>query len=84
MTVEELDSIKPVLLETVNQIEELQLDLQGITEIDLFGTQLLYSFHQTCTQAQKRLSVKEPASLEIITLVQELGFSHNTWLCFEK
>ena len=78
MTIQHGAKIKKALKKAVSAGKVLLLDLQGVTEIDLIGMQVICSTHQTMLAQGKRLSVAREGNQAIDLVVRNGGFARHT------
>jgi len=74
MTIQHADEIKKVLLEALAGNDRLQLELEGISEVDLTGLQLICAAHRSAIKLGKRFLVNFSVNEPIKTIVQDAGF----------
>jgi ABC-type transporter Mla MlaB component len=74
VTIGEASRFKDALLDALGVTSELQVDLCGVTEIDLTGLQLLCATHQSALAAGKKFSVSAVGSLSYLDVVTKAGF----------
>jgi len=72
MTIYNAAEIKPVLLHALEQSDEIEIDLAGISEMDTSGVQLLMLMKREAVIAGKALKLvgHSPAVLEVFELLR--------------
>jgi len=74
MTIQNAEEIKNVLQEALACNDWLQLNLEGVTEVDLTGLQLICAAHMSSIKFGKRFTVNFSVNEPIKTIVQDAGF----------
>jgi len=74
LTVAQAAEFKKALLETLGTATELQVDLSGITEIDLTGLQLLCAAHQSAQASGMVFSVNDGGNRAYLDTIVGSGF----------
>jgi ABC-type transporter Mla MlaB component len=74
VTIGQAAGFKEALLDALGAASELQVDLYGVTEIDLTGLQLLCATHQSALAAGKQFSVNDGGSRAYLDAVVNAGF----------
>lgn len=71
MTIYSAAELKPVLLDALNQSDEIEIDLSGVSELDTSGVQLLMLMKREAAAAGKALKLAghSPAVLEVFELL---------------
>ncbi len=57
MTIQHADELRSMLLEAFDSAEQVRVEMNAITEIDLAGLQMICSAHRTAVVANKGLAV---------------------------
>jgi anti-sigma B factor antagonist len=72
MTIYNAAELKPALLHALEQSEEIEIDLAGISELDTSGVQLLMLMKREAVVAGKALKLAghSPAVLEVFELLR--------------
>ena len=74
VTIAQASLFKDALLGALEAADELQVDLSGVSALDLTGLQLLCAAHQSAEQAGKRFQLTEGGNETFIKVVGEAGF----------
>lgn len=74
MTIQYAEEIKKVLQEVLAGNDRLQLDLEGVSEVDLTGLQLICAAHISAIRLKKQFIVNFSINELIKTIVQDAGF----------
>jgi anti-anti-sigma factor len=74
MTIQYAEEIKKVLQEALANNDRLQLDLEGVSEVDLTGLQLICAAHISAIRLEKQFIVNFSVNEPIKTIVQDAGF----------
>lgn len=71
MTIYDAAELKPALLATLGQSDEIEIDLSGISELDTSGVQLLMLMKREAVAAGKKLTLSghSPAVLDVFELL---------------
>ncbi|HEY5513043.1 MAG TPA: STAS domain-containing protein [Geomonas sp.] len=77
VTIGEASRFKEALLDALGAATELQVDLSGVTEIDLTGLQLLGATHQSALACGKRFSVDAGGNRAYLDAVVNAGFQRH-------
>lgn len=77
VTIGEASRFREALLEALGAASELQIDLSGVTEIDLTGLQLLCASHQSAQAAGKQFSAVEGGNPAYLEAVVNAGFQRH-------
>jgi anti-anti-sigma regulatory factor len=86
LTIGGASGLKDALLEALGAGEELQVDLRGVTQIDLSALQLLCAAHQSAGKGGKRFFIINDGNEVFSSTVSDAGFrrqvgcSHDTSL----
>lgn len=67
---------KQSLLDALSAVNQLEIDLSGVTEIDTAGVQLLVMLKRTAASAEKnvQLVAHSPASLDVLDQLNLVGY----------
>jgi hypothetical protein len=74
MSIQHGEAIRTALLEALDSCQELLLDLEQVTDVDLIGLQFICSAHRTAAARQKQFSVKVDSGSLIINAATAAGF----------
>ena len=74
-TIERANELKRMLLEALNSGENIVIDLEGLTDLDLSSMQLFCSAHRTSLREGKYLALHERKSQSLKQMVREAGFA---------
>ena len=74
MTIGQASELTELLLDALGAASELQLDLSGVTEIDLTGLQLLDASHRSALASGKRFSINDGGNRSFLDAVASAGF----------
>ncbi len=74
MTIEHAGEIRAALLEAFSRGDGVRLDLDGVSEVDLTGLQLICAAHISSIKRKMSFSVSTTASEPLISFVQNAGF----------
>ena len=71
MTIYHAAELKPVLLGALDQSDEIEIDLSGVSEIDTAGVQLLMLMKREAVATDKKLTLSghSPAVLDVFELL---------------
>ncbi len=78
MTIRHGLEIKEALKDAMAAGESLVIDLQGVTEIDLIGMQVICATHRSFMAQGRQLSVVRAGNQAIDTVVRTGGFARHT------
>ncbi len=73
MTVQRAGDLKALFTETLARADRVVIGLDGVTEVDLCGLQLLCSVQRTAAQARKRVALAGPVPEVFARAVDEAG-----------
>ena len=73
LTIHCAEEAKSLLLSAMGSIEDVALDLSGVTEIDLCGFQLLCSAWRTARQRNKRVAHVGAIPVAFLNAAEEAG-----------
>jgi anti-anti-sigma factor len=74
MTIQNAEKIKKVLHGALVGNDRLQLDLEGVSAVDLTGLQLICAAHISSIKLEKQFIVNFSVNEPIKTIVQDAGF----------
>ncbi len=74
-TVQHSNELKMVLVDAIKKNENLIVDLEGITEMDISCLQLLCSAHNSSIKSNKQFSLNSNRPQSFIKLVNDAGYS---------
>jgi len=77
LTLPHAATIREALLAAVECGEEVTVECDGVTAVDLCGLQLLCSVHRTAASRNKRLTLARPLPPSLLTAVTEMGFTRH-------
>lgn len=84
LTIGEASRFKEALLDALGAAFELQVDLSGVTEIDLTGLQLLGATHQSALACGKQFSVDAGGNRAYLDAVVNAGFQRHVGCSRDK
>ncbi len=82
LNIQYVAELKEALMDALGQVEQLALDLEQVTDIDLSGIQLLYSAFQTAQEDKKQLKLTDNCSLVVKHAIEDSGYANHHWLNF--
>ncbi len=74
--------LKSTLVDALSQVEQLVLNLEQVTEIDLSGIQLLYSVFQTAQEENKQVKLTGNCPVGVKHAIEDSGYTNYSWLNF--
>lgn len=74
LTIEQAAGLKEALTLALDAARELQVDLSGITEIDLTGLQLLGASHRSSLTSGKHFTIEDGGNRSYLDTVDSSGF----------
>lgn len=77
MTIEHAASLRDSLLKSLEGADNIVLDLNNVTTVDLSFLQLLCSAHRTSVKAQKSMEMKSDYPESLKQAVREAGYSRH-------
>ncbi len=77
MNIQKIAEIREAICDAFSASDSVVLDLQGVTEIDLTGLQLICSAHISSITKGKGFSVKFPADESITNVAGDAGFGRH-------
>lgn len=84
MTVHHAGELKTALLSVLSSDEQICLDLQNVTEVDLTGLQLICATHRSSVQLNKRFCVNSGDNDIVKTASIEAGFQRHVGCAQDK
>jgi anti-anti-sigma factor len=77
LTISSADELKKVLMDALSVNDQIRLNLEQITEIDLSCLQLLCSAHRTSIKMQKSLTRTDTCPESLKNIAERAGFSRH-------
>lgn len=77
VTIGQAGGFRETLLEALAAVDELQVDLSGVTDIDLTGLQLLCAAHQSAGKGGKRFGISDCGNEVFRKVVADAGFQRH-------
>jgi anti-anti-sigma regulatory factor len=74
MTIEHAQEVKTFLQELLAKRDDILLDAEGVTEIDLSCLQLFCAMHKSSLRADKTVALKYGRSSVMADILQQAGF----------
>jgi anti-anti-sigma regulatory factor len=74
LTLNDAKKIREALLKSLENTDDLRVDLNKVTKVDLSCLQLFCSAHRTVVKSRKHLKVSHPLPKVFETLAREAGF----------
>jgi ABC-type transporter Mla MlaB component len=78
LTIEHAAQVKDTIIKTLKNSASLELELGGITEIDLAGLQLLCATHRSMLSSHKNIRLITQLPTSIRKMAQQVGFLRAT------
>lgn len=83
LTIEEASIKKDVFNDAYSKHQNVCIDLEKVTDIDISGIQLLCSASMFFEKKNKNLTIKSKNNDKIIQVLKELGYNHKDGGCYE-
>jgi ABC-type transporter Mla MlaB component len=75
LTIQHVTDLRGVLLEALQKVEQLTLDMSGVTDIDVSCLQLLCSAHRTYLGSGKTIEINTENRAVVNKVMQAAGYS---------
>lgn len=76
MTIEKVVEVKDALINALNQIDQVYIDVEKVSRVDLSFLQLLYSAFKDSKSKNKKIQMMDTMSDAFRLSVKEVGFSY--------
>ena len=83
-TIENVDALKKLLIEMMDQTDNLMINIADISEIDVTFLQLLCSAHKTMISKNKNLTISESCSESLRKTINNSGYSQHKGCGLDK
>ena len=77
VTIENIDAVKKVLVDIIDQSDHVMVNIADITEVDVTFLQLLCSAHKSMISRNKTLSISESCSKSFLKTIDNSGYSQH-------
>lgn len=74
MDINMAEVLKKNIMNAIEQVEELKIDMENVTDIDLTFLQILCATHKTCSKAKKKISLAGKMSDSVLETFKKSGF----------
>jgi len=78
LTVEHVGEMRTALIQALTDVDRVEIDFSGVTEVDLFCLQLLCSVHRTSLRLNKRVNFIGSQPAKFRETLEEAGYSRVT------
>jgi ABC-type transporter Mla MlaB component len=78
LTVEHVGEMRTALIQALTDVDCVEMDFSGVTEVDLFCLQLLCSVHRTSLRLNKRVNFIGSQPAKFRETLEEAGYSRVT------
>ena len=76
LTLDNAVELKNAIIKSLENAEEIVLDLEGVTHIDLSCLQVLCASHKSTVSSNKSIELKSKLSAAVKQSIQETGYLH--------
>ena len=84
VTIENIDALKKVLINLMDQTDSLMINIADISEVDITFLQLLCSAHKTMIIRNKRLTISESCMETFRKTINNSGYSQHKGCGLDK
>lgn len=78
LIVEHVGEMRTALIQALTDVDRVEIDFSGVTEVDLFCLQLLCSVHRTSLRLNKRVNFIGSRPAKFREMIETAGFSRVT------
>jgi anti-anti-sigma regulatory factor len=78
LTIEHVGEMRTAFIQALTDVDRVEIDFSGVTEVDLFCLQLLCSVHRTSLRLNKRVNFIGSRPAKFRETIETAGFSRVT------